>query len=262
MKYFFLLTLLLLPALAVAQEIDFVPLTNIPALTEAGNATTLDNFLNNLYRICIGIAAVVAVLQIMRAGIMYMGGDSITEKKEAKNLIGLAIGGLVLVLSPVIVFSIINPDILSLKIGRLDELQTTITSQPTGSGTPTAEQAKCETYNRQVPSNGASCSSLSGYTEISTSCCAAADIANGGKCCGKLKDTSSPTQQPAASYGWRGRGEKSGAQTTLQRGPFSTQGECQASLRDWPTQNGYAMTGEFSCNCDTPLSQQPSCTGF
>lgn len=122
MKHILFLSLLLVPALALAQQPEFVSLTNAPFIEGAGNASSLPDFLNNLYRICIGIAAVVAVLQIMRAGIMYMGGDSITEKKEAKNLIALSIGGLVLVLSPVIVFSIINPDILSLKIKNLDQL--------------------------------------------------------------------------------------------------------------------------------------------
>lgn len=125
MKYLaFLVLLLTLPVLALAQTPGFIPLTNIPLLTATGNAFSLDTFLNQLYRISIGIAAVLAVLQIMRAGIMYMGGDSVTEKKEAKNLIALSVGGLILVLSPVIVFSIINPEILTLKIGNIEKLRT------------------------------------------------------------------------------------------------------------------------------------------
>ncbi|MBU2158941.1 pilin [Patescibacteria group bacterium] len=129
MKYFTstlgLLALLVVPALAFAAN-DFVPLTNIPVLFDTGNAINtpegLSIFLNNIYKVCIGVAAVVAVLQIMRAGIMYMGGDSVTEKKDAKNLIAMSIGGLILVLSPVIVFSIINPSILTLKIEGIDAL--------------------------------------------------------------------------------------------------------------------------------------------
>ncbi len=118
-----------LPAVALAaadtSSLGFVPLTSIPGIESAGNAATLPDFLNNVYKLSIGLAAVLAVLQIIRAGIMYMGGDSITEKKEARSLITLAIGGLVLVLSPVIVFSIINPKILDLKIDGLDTLATT-----------------------------------------------------------------------------------------------------------------------------------------
>ncbi|GEM_PF-5941669 len=123
-----LVALVSLPLLALAAEgTDFVPLTNIPVLFDTGNAINtpegLSIFLNNIYKVCIGVAAVIAVLQIMRAGIMYMGGDSVTEKKDAKNLIAMSIGGLILVLSPVIVFSIINPEILSLEIGGIKELE-------------------------------------------------------------------------------------------------------------------------------------------
>ena len=132
MRYQYLFVALVsfaLPAVALAaadtSSLGFVPLTSIPGIDSAGNAATLPDFLNNVYKLSIGLAAVLAVLQIIRAGIMYMGGDSITEKKEARSLITLAIGGLVLVLSPVIVFSIINPKILDLKIEGLDELADT-----------------------------------------------------------------------------------------------------------------------------------------
>ncbi len=117
-----------LPAVALAADtsgLGFVPLTSIPGIADAGNASTLPSFLNNVYKLAIGVAAVLAVLQIVRAGIMYMGGDSVTEKKDAKNLITLSIGGLILVLSPVIVFSVINPKILNLEIGGLNDLTTT-----------------------------------------------------------------------------------------------------------------------------------------
>jgi hypothetical protein len=109
---------IVLPSVAFAVEPgqSFVPLTNIPGLTDLTTAPQLPIFLNNLYKLCIGVAAVLAVLQIIRGGIIYMGGDSVTEKKTAKDLIRVAILGLLLVLSPVIVFSIINPKILDLDL--------------------------------------------------------------------------------------------------------------------------------------------------
>lgn len=148
MKYFSLILLFLaLPLSVLAQGTEFVALTNIPAITEVGNAITtpegLSIFLNNIYKLCIGVAAVVAVLQIMRAGIMYMGGDSVTEKKEAKNLIALSIGGLILVLSPVVVFSIINPEILSLKIGNIDKLKPESSTSAGGRVVPAATAQEC-----------------------------------------------------------------------------------------------------------------------
>ena len=114
-----------LPVLAYAQGTDFIPLLpSLPGITEVSSANSIAPLLSQIYKICIGLAAVLAVLQIMRAGVLYMGGDSITEKKEARGLIGTALAGLLLVLSPVIVFSIINPEILNLNIGG-EKLKTT-----------------------------------------------------------------------------------------------------------------------------------------
>jgi len=172
MKYLAFLVLLLgLPLLVFGQTTTdpgtgFVPLTNVPFLTETGNAFSLETFLNGLYRISIGIAAVVAVLQIMRAGIMYMGSDSgFAEKKEAKNLIALSIGGLILVLSPVVVFSVINPEILSLKIGNIEKLAPAFEGADRVLWTDTTNsrstaKARCETdggvasFTCQVPGSG------------------------------------------------------------------------------------------------------------
>jgi hypothetical protein len=124
----------------------FVPLTNIPGLFGANsvtNAQGLTAFFNALYKICIGVAATLTVLQLIRAGFMYMGGDSITETKQARALIGTAIGGLLLVLSPVIVFSIINPKILNLQVGfnTLTPGTSTATSATTGTTATPASTA-------------------------------------------------------------------------------------------------------------------------
>lgn len=226
MKYLlFVLSLLILPVVVLAEEYGFVPLTQVPFLTDTGNSFELSQFLNNLYRLAIGVAAVLAVLQIMRAGIMYMGGDSVTEKKEAKNLIGLSIAGLILVLSPVVVFSIINPEILSLKIDRIGELEvaeepyntTTITTDTEAQcrgrggtvedpGPPvicrvprvtrdgTGQDQRCQDYTRQnfspVATRGNSCAfnvtGEEGFVAIDNSCCPG--ITEGSICCGKLNE--------------------------------------------------------------------------
>jgi hypothetical protein len=104
---------------STANTGNFVPLTNLP-IFGSGNLTsvpTLPAFFNALYVYCVGIAAVLAVIQLIHAGILYMGGDSVTEVKQARDLIASSVLGLVLVLSPVIVFTIINPKILSLNVG-------------------------------------------------------------------------------------------------------------------------------------------------
>ncbi len=126
--------------------LQFIPLTSIPGVAQGGQAPNLPAFLNDLYKICIGAAAVLAVLKIIQGGITYMLGDSVTEKREAKHHIALAVFGLVLVLAPALVFGIIDPRILTLNIS-----------------TAGLETAPIETYD---PAVAAACGDL-GKTENS-----------------------------------------------------------------------------------------------
>lgn len=112
---------------------NFVPLTNIPAVTQVAQSDNLAAFFNNLYRIAIGVAATLAVLQIMRAGIMWMSaGGSGESISKARTLIGTSLFGLLLILSPAIVFGIINPKILSmdLNFGSISATDHDIISSP------------------------------------------------------------------------------------------------------------------------------------
>jgi hypothetical protein len=102
----------------------FYPLTNLPGLSDTLSSDTLPRFLNNLYRLCIGAVAVIAVLKIMQGGAMLMfNRGSFSQATEAKKHIQNAVLGLILVLSPAIVFGIINPDILNLTL-NVEELST------------------------------------------------------------------------------------------------------------------------------------------
>lgn len=262
MKYLLLSLAFFLPALVLAQDTGYVPLTNIPILYEVGNAFSLDQYLNNLYKILIGAAAVIAVLKIMFEGVRYMGGDSVTEKKSARDNIGMAIGGLILVLSPVIVFSIINPEILSLKLdaGGLAPTENA-SSTPQQAVINASSQAQCELYDRKIAPAGSQCAAVgTGYASISPICCGG--LTQGATCCAKLKTTDTGADQPS-KYGWRGTFQKDGATSVQQQGGnFNSSAECNASLTSWPQANGYASTGDFTCTCSTPISQQPSCTGF
>ena len=106
----------------------FVALAPIPGLTDpsalsAARSTNLASFFNNLYKFAIGMAAALAVIMIIWGGLEYSTQDSISKKSDGKQRIYNAILGLVLVLSPVLVFSIINPAILNLSI-NLEKLDT------------------------------------------------------------------------------------------------------------------------------------------
>src|SRR3989338_2034110 len=114
----------------------FVPLAEIPGLTSGVTADTagLAKFFNNLYRFTIGVAGVLAVIMIIWGGLEISTQDSVSKKSDGKQRIYNAIFGLVLVLSPVLIFSIINPKILNLSLNLppidLTTAPVTITSCP------------------------------------------------------------------------------------------------------------------------------------
>ncbi|MHB0865857.1 MAG: hypothetical protein ACYC1Y_03095 [Minisyncoccota bacterium] len=99
----------------------FTALAPIPGLTDTSatsviSSTSLANFFNNLYKYLIGLAAVLAVIEIIWGGIEISTKDSVSKQSDGRERITQAILGLILVLSPVLVFSIINPSILNLSL--------------------------------------------------------------------------------------------------------------------------------------------------
>lgn len=124
---------------ALAQ--GFVPLAPIPGLTQGATADTagLANFFNNLYKYLIGLAAALAVIEIIWGGLEISTKDSVSKQSDGKNRITQALFGLVLVLSPVLVFSIINPSILNLSV-NLPPLDTKSGAQPTNNVPPVQTQ--------------------------------------------------------------------------------------------------------------------------
>lgn len=111
-------------ALAAAQCTDggFCALAPIVGLTDQsmmngviGNAS-FAAFFNNLYKFLVGIAVALAIIEIIWGGLEISTKDSVSSKSDGKQRIYNAIMGLLLILSPVIVFSIINPNILNLSI--------------------------------------------------------------------------------------------------------------------------------------------------
>lgn len=134
-----------LAPIALAQ--GFVPLAPIPGLTEGATADTagLANFFNNLYKYLIGLAAVLAVIEIIWGGLEISTKDSVSKQSDGKERITQAIFGLVLVLSPVLVFSIINPSILNLSL-NLPELDTK-------SVTPSVQSTSCPAGQFGTPPN-------------------------------------------------------------------------------------------------------------
>lgn len=159
------------PAQLSPKESGFVPIAPIPGLTEGGAATSgnLAEFFNNLYKYLIGLAAVLAIVEIIWGGLEYATQDIPGAKKEGKEKIQQAILGLILVLSPALVFSIINPSILDLSL-NLPPLKLTvpITFKPSAK----------DSFNSSYP-----CSASGDCTEAQASCKSAGGSPEADKYC-------------------------------------------------------------------------------
>jgi hypothetical protein len=176
-------------------------LTQIPGLTTIAQAGDLPGLFNELYKICIGVSATLAFLIIIWAGVMYMGGDSVTETKRAKEMIANALLGLVVVLSPYIVFSIVNPNILKFNINFSStgaSAPATAATAPAAATSATTNVCTNAAANGQAPYVIATsetltpsptiCQSIKAgvaakqYKQVSASCCA--NISGSSVCCG------------------------------------------------------------------------------
>lgn len=114
--------LLTLPFMALADATGFVPLVGIPYVnTQDGG--TLGDYVNGLYIAVISVAAILAVLMIIYAGVEYALSDVVTTKAKAKKRIQGAIVGLIIVVSAFLILNTINPSINKLTLLDLKALQ-------------------------------------------------------------------------------------------------------------------------------------------
>jgi len=148
----FLLTAI--PATVFAQSRPmFETLVNIPLVT--ANSMDIGQYINALYILSISIAALLAVIKIIIAGVKYMLSDVVTSKAEAKGDIKGALGGLLVVISAVVVLETINPQL------RVLSVFITPVSQLPGRAVQTAPTA-----TGQAPLPGV----VAGETDVQTRC--------------------------------------------------------------------------------------------
>jgi hypothetical protein len=175
-----LLTLGLLIFLGFAPHVlaqGFTALAPIPGLTDQSttsviNSVSLAAFFNNLYKYLIGLAATLAVIEIIWGGLEIATKDSVSKQSDGRERITQAIFGLVLVLSPVLVFSIINPSILNLSL-NLPKLDLT---------TPPSTTSASATVN-QLLTNNASNTNWNTPAGTLTACAANNDCTAAQKAC-------------------------------------------------------------------------------
>jgi hypothetical protein len=86
----------------------FQPLVGIPGITST-DGLTFSEYVNALYILSISLAALIAVVKIIFAGVKYMFTDIVTQKGEALQDIRGTLFGLLIVISASLILSTINP---------------------------------------------------------------------------------------------------------------------------------------------------------
>lgn len=92
---------------------DYAPLVGIPGVDPSAD---FSGYINSLYALSISIAALLAVIKIVIAGVKWMMTDIIPAKGEAKKDIQGALIGLLIVLAAVLILTVINPDLVNVNL--------------------------------------------------------------------------------------------------------------------------------------------------
>lgn len=103
-------------------------LAPIGNLTEAPD--NVGDYFNVIFKIIIGLCAVLAVIMIVIGGIQYMGSESIFGKTESKSRIMAAILGLLIALGAYALLNTINPDLLGGKGVTIKQVSAEIDEAP------------------------------------------------------------------------------------------------------------------------------------
>jgi len=140
----------------------FVPLVGLPGLTDTSAKRTLADYLNALFRLAIGLGALIAVIRIIYAGVKYMSRDSFFAKEEAKSDIQTSLLGLLIMLSVVLVLTVINPNLLNLNVPAL---RADVPNPPAPPVNPDEFPDSCDRgtcTNQQLRANDAKCTGARG----------------------------------------------------------------------------------------------------
>ena len=104
--------------LPIVAHAGFVPLVGIPGIDAPDD---LNDVVNTIYLLAISIAALLAVIKIIIAGVKYMLSDVVTTKQDAKSDIWGALIGLLVVVSAVLILLTINPQLVNIPVGLKEE---------------------------------------------------------------------------------------------------------------------------------------------
>ncbi len=102
----------------------------------------LPDYFNTVYKIGIGIAAVLAIIMLVFGGVQYMSTDALSGKSEGKSKMTRAIFGLILALGSFVILNTVNPKLLNFTFNidqatisvNPDEIETSIPPPMTSDG--------------------------------------------------------------------------------------------------------------------------------
>lgn len=119
MRHFLLTiaTLLFILPLGVFAQEGRITFHSLPGLS-SGDTFTTEQYINALYTLAISLAAILAVIKLIWAGVQYMLTDIVTSKQKAKDDIKGALLGLMIILAAVTILNTINPNLTNLNFLR------------------------------------------------------------------------------------------------------------------------------------------------
>jgi len=103
---------------AAAGFVQLADTSQSPMLTQVYQSGDLAAYVNTIFRVALSVGAILAVLRLAYAGYIYMTSEAFHRKNDAKEIIGNAILGLLLLLSIWLILYQINPDLLNLDVLR------------------------------------------------------------------------------------------------------------------------------------------------
>lgn len=149
-----MILVLYVPLLVHGEE--YKPLVGIPGVTDTGSPLDFNSYINSLYTLSISIAALLAVIKIVIAGVKYMLSDIVTQKGEAKKDIQGALIGLLIVLSAVLILTVINPDLVEVDLTLNKPVEATFAGNAVAN--PTLDATKVKSFT--IPGTTATVSYL------------------------------------------------------------------------------------------------------
>lgn len=162
------ISVLPIPAEAAYQGLVKIPGVGDPSLDLSG-------YINVLYALSISVAALLAVIKIVIAGVKYMLTDIVTSKQDAKSDIRGALIGLLIVAGAFLILFTINPQLTNINLGLRE---TAGVSQPNPEEEPGLDcpagqgQANCGGYLTTCVANSQNfpCDTISGECTVGGSC--------------------------------------------------------------------------------------------